>query len=414
MNRKEKLKKGEKVAGLAIWLEGFLVAAKVGAGLLSGSIVLISDAIHSAADILSIVTSWFGLKISQREADERFSYGYYKAENLGSLLISFLIIYASFEMFINGYERLFLLSTIKMAFLAALVSLVDAIFLFFFGNYEIKVGKEAGAQSLVAMGKENRTHIFSSSVVLIGILAGYFKVPYVEGLITIAISFLIFKIGFETLKDALFSLMDVSPSLEMKKKIAMAVESIPGIEEVLDLKLRKSGPFVFGEVKVGIRKFVDVKKAHEITEKVESEVKKRVSKIDSFSVYIKPYKSDFRHLVIPVKNKKGMNSAISSRFGRASYFLFVNLKGKEIRGYYFLKNPYREKKVRAGLGAAKLVSKQKSDMLITKEIGEISFHTLRDNLVDVYKLEGEKVKQVIDKLRENKLKKMSCPTCERE
>ena len=50
-------------------------------GFLSGSIVLISDAVHSVSDILSIVTSWLGLKIAQKKPDERFAYGYYKAEN---------------------------------------------------------------------------------------------------------------------------------------------------------------------------------------------------------------------------------------------------------------------------------------------------------------------------------------------
>ncbi len=414
MTKEEKLKKGQKVAGRAIWLEGALVVAKTVIGLLSGSLVLISDAIHSGSDVLSIVTSWLGLKIAQRKPDQRFPYGYYKAENLGSLIISVLIIYAFWEMFIQGYTRLFSFSSIKAPLLALAVSLVDALVLFPFGNYEIRIGKQVGAQSLVAMGKENRTHIFSSMAVFVGTLAAYYQVPYIEGIITIVISLLILKIGLSAAKDSIFALMDVSPSEEIEKKVIRVIRSISGIEEFFDLRLRKSGPFIFGETRAGIRKFVDVKRAYEIANKVEEEIKKKVPQIDSFTVRIEPFKSDFRHLVLPVTRKKGWASPLSDYFGRAPYYLFVNLKGKKIKGYYYLKNPYQAQSVRAGLAASKLVVKQKSDTLITQEIGEISLHVLRDNLIDVYQAKDGKAKEVIRLFIEKELRPLVKATREKK
>jgi len=400
-DKKEKLRKGQKLTEKAVWLEGGLVAAKTIIGLLSGSLVLISDAIHSGSDILSIVTSWLGLRIAQRKADRRFPYGYYKAENLGTLVVSLLIIFAFWEMFSHGYARLFSFSEIKIPLLALGISLLDALVLFFFGNYEVKVGRETGLQSLTAMGEENRTHLFSSMAVFVGILAAYLGLPYIEGIITIGISLLILKIGLSAAKNSILALMDVSPSEEIEQKVARAIESAPGVEEFFDLRLRRSGPFIFGETKIGIRKFVDVSRAHEIADRVEQEVKKKVPQIDSLMVHVEPFKSEFHHLVIPVEieTKNDLDSPISRHFGRAPYFLFVNLKGKKIRGYYFLKNPYKNKSVRAGLAASKLVVKQKSEILITKEIGEISLHTLRDNLVDVYQTDkrtaGEAVSQFV-------------------
>ncbi len=401
--REEKLKKGQKVAGKAIWLEGFLVLLKFIVGLLSGSLVLISDAIHSASDVVSIITSWFGLKIAQRKASQRFPYGFYKAESLGALLISFLIIYASWEMFTKGYDRLFSFSQIKMPLLAIGISFLDALVLFFFGKYEIRVGKQIGAQSLTAMGEENRTHLFSSTAVLIGILAAYYRIPYLEGLIIIGISLLIFKIGLMATKNSVFALMDVSPSEPFKDKVGEAIESVPGVEEFFDLRLRQSGPFVFGETKVGIRKSIDVKRAHEISEKIEKNIKKKIPKIDSFSIHVEPFRSDFHHLVIPVRDKKGLDSFLSGYFGRAPYFLFINLKGKKIKGFYFLKNPYKNKSVRAGLSVSKMIVKQKSDILLTVEIGEISFHVLKDNLIDVYQVKNEKARKIINQFIEDKL-----------
>ena len=298
INKRERLKKGQRVAEIAVWLEGGLVIAKTAIGLLSGSLVLVSDAIHSASDFLSIVTSWFGLKIAQRKPDEKFPYGYYKAENLGTLIISFLIIYASWEMLSKGYGRFFSFSSIKIPLLALGISLFDALILFFFGNYEIKVGKKVGARSLVAMGEENRTHIFSSTAIFVGTLSAYLKIPYIEGIVTIAISFLILKIGFKALKDSVFSLMDVSPGEKIRKKVIKIAEEISGIEEIFDLRLRRTGPFVFGEAKVGVRKSVGVKRGHQLADKVEKEVIKKVPQIESFVVHVEPFKSDWHHFIL--------------------------------------------------------------------------------------------------------------------
>ncbi len=414
MEHKDKLKTGQDLAQKAVFLEGGLAAAKVIIGLLSGSLVLISDAIHSASDLVSIVTTWFGLKIAQKKATEQFPYGYYKAESLGALIISFLILYASWGMFTQAWVKIGLLSPVKVPLLALGISLLDALVLFFFGRYEIKIGKQINAQSLIAMGKENRTHIFSSLAVFVGILAAFFRIPYLEGVIAIVISFLILKIGLLTARDSVFALMDVSPGHEVEDAVITAIESVPGIEEFLDLRLRKAGPFVFGEVKLEVRRFVSVQRAHEIADRAEALIKEAVSQIDSFTIHVEPFESAFRHLVVPVMTKEGLASLPSDRFGRAPHLLFINLKGEEVKGFYFLDNPYKSKSVRAGLAVSKLLAKQKSEILITKEVGEISFHALRDNLIDVYQAEGGTVKQILEKFINGELKKLDSASRERE
>jgi cation diffusion facilitator family transporter len=413
-NKKAGLAKGERLAGLAIWLEGALALAKAVVGLASGSLVLITDAIHSASDLLAIITSWLGLRIAQKKATKRFSYGYYKAESIGTLIISGLIIYGFWEMFSQGVSALASPSRVSIPLLAVGISLVDALFLFFFGNYEVRVGEEIGAQSLIAMGKENRTHIFSSSAVLIGTLAAYYQIPYLEGIITMGISLLILEIGLSSGKEAVLSLMDVSPGEKTEKKVAKAIESAPGVEEFWDLKLRKSGPYVFGQVKVGVRKFIDVTRAHKVADKIEREVKKAAPNVDSLAVHIEPFRSDFCHLAIPVKNKKDLESALDNRFGRASYFLFVNLEKDEVKGFYFIDNKFKDKKIRAGLSAAKLIIQQKSEVLITNQVGEISFHALHDNLIDIYQAGQVKIaEEAIGLFLADKLNQLSKPTREK-
>lgn len=412
INKNAKLEKGQEVALQAIGLESLLAGSKVVVGLLSGSVVLISDAVHSVSDLLPIFASWLGLKISQKDPDEKFPYGYYKAENLASLLVSLLVFYAGFRVLKNGINLWESFSTLQRPFLAMTVSLVDAVVLYFFGSYEEKIGRKINSRSLQTMGKENKTHLFTSSSVLIGVLVAYLQIPYLEALFTIGISFLIFEIAFSSAKDAVFALMDVGIDEEKYQQVGASISSVPGIEEYYDLRLRRSGPFIFGETKVGIRKQIEVQKAHVLADQVEQAVKEVVSEIDSFTVHVEPFSSQYSHLVIPVKSKAGLQAGIGEKFGRAPYFLFVNLKGSEIKGSYTLENKHRDKQVRAGLAAAKMINKQKSTVVIVKQIGEITFHFLRDYLFDIYKTDVDTAKQAVNKYLSQKLSKINRPTKE--
>ena len=79
---------------------------------------------------------------------------------------------------------------------------------------------------------------------------------------------------------------------------------------------------------------------------------------------------------------------------------------------YVKENPYKEKMVRAGFAAVNFIVKEKIDALITREIGGISFHTLRDHLVDIYKIKGKNVREAVDNFVNNKLEHLTKPTKE--
>lgn len=407
-----RLKKGERVTYFAIASNLSLAFLKFLIGFISGSIALLSDAVHTASDSLTAFASWFGLRMSRRKADEKFPYGYYKAESLATLFISLLIIYAGFELIIESYSRLFELPRIEYPLLALFIPILSIISAFLLSRYELRVGREINAQSLIAIGKESRLDIFSSSLVFLAILSSSLNLRYVEGSVGIFISLLIFKVGIENLKDSLFSLMDITPGKEIEEKVKEIITSIAGVEEFEGLKLRRAGPFIFGEVKIKVRKHLDVKRAHEVSDLIEKRVTEEVKDIDSFLIHIEPYETNLVKVAIPIKEDKGMSSEIDERFGKANKFFFgiVNKKRKEVETFYVKENPYKEKSSKAGLATSNFLVKEKIDALITKRVGEISFHTLRDNLIDIYEASGEKVKDLLEDYIAGKLKRLEKPT----
>lgn len=115
-----------------------------------------------------------------------------------------------------------------------------------------------------------------------------------------------------------------------------------------------------------------------------------------------------------MENKNGSESLISQYFGRSNFFAIVVLREGKISSLEFVENPFKEKPLRKGLLVSKFLIEKKPDILITKEIGPISFHTLRDNLIQIYKAKGKKIREIINNFLSSKLKKIEKPTRTKE
>ncbi len=408
------LQEGQKIALKIAGVVFCFALAKGLAGFFSGSVVLLADAIHSAADAFSTVLVWLGLKISQRKPNQQFPYGYYKAENLSTLLVSLLIFYAGFEIVRESIFKLSHSYDLKIPLIAISVALLDAIVMFLVGSYEVRIGKKIKAQSLIADGSESRMHLFSSSVVLLGLVASWVHLPYIEGIAGIIISFFILSVGVTSLKDSVLSLMDVSPSPDVEKKIKNILGKIQDVKSYHNLKLRKSGPFIFGEVKILIKPEIDVARAHRITEEIEQDIKGKVPQVDSFSIHVEPLEKEKINIALPVQENKGLQSLTSQSLSHSPFFAFVRIQKGNITSIDFQENPYREKTLRAGLSVGHYLLKHKVNTLLTQEIGPITFHFLGDNLVDIYKAPVGTVAEIIQMFLDHKLSLLNKPTTKKK
>ncbi len=405
----EQLKKAERATLISTLVIVVLTILKGVVGFIFNSIVLLADAVHSFTDIITSLASWSGIKIAQRKPDEKFPYGYYKAENLAAFFISLFLIYLSFEFFVEGFNALFEISSLKNL-PATLFAAATSVFVsYFLSKYLISVGKNTNSLSLIASGKEKGTDVITSLIVLVAIISSYFSIPYVEGAVTILISFFVLKEGLVSVKDTLFSLMDASPGKEVEMKIIRAISSVDGVEGFGNLKLRRAGPFIFGEVDVVVRKQLTVDVSQKISRKIEELAKKQINNLHSLSIKFETYVPETLVIAIPVK-EKSPNPEIAAHLGRAKYFLFVEISNKEVIKQEFLKNRYIKEKVRAGLKATRLILKKRADVVLTKQIGEISFNALKNHLVAIYLVGSKKAKSAINDFLGNKLNELERPT----
>lgn len=400
------LKKGQKAVEVSALVSLALAILKGAAGFLSGSVALLSSALDSFVDLVGQATSWLGFKISQRKPDQHFPYGYYKAESLATLVISFFIIYAALRLFIEGYSRFFVPSDLEFPLIALAVALINICSSFFLSKYLGKVGKEISSPLLLTCSRERKMDIISGLAVFLAVFTSYYHVPYVEGIVVMALSILILRIGISSVKDAMLVLMDVSPSNEIEHKVRKVIGGFDDADSYNGLKLRKSGPFIFGEVKLRVKKSITVQRAHELAEKIEDEVKKRVSGLDSLTVHIEPRHEGKCKIAIPVRSLRGLKSPAYPGIKKAPYMLFAVLDKdrKSIERYYIRKKPVVSRKDFSKV--EKFVSKENVDFLASPRMGSVSRHLQRYHMVGIYSLKGKTAREVIDNFLAGKLKKL--------
>lgn len=385
------LKKAENATLKSSIIILLLSCAKLFVGFFSNSLVLLTDAIHSFTDLITNAASIIGLRIAQKKPDEKFPYGYFKAESLSALFISVFIIYLAYNFLIQGINALESatiptnpLITITTAFSSIIVSYLLSVYL-------IKKGKLTNSQSLISNGKEKRIDMITSLVVLLAVVLSYYNIPLIEGFVTILISLFIFWEGLSSVKDAVFSLMDISPSKNYEMIIIKVISEIPGVEGFGGLKLRKAGPIILGEIDIMVRKQVNVKQSRILCNKIESEAKKKINELSDLAVKIYPYEPNEKIIVLPVKDKKILHNS----FGRADYFLKIMIKNKKVSSKEMLINPFKKIKIKVGLKVSNFLINQDVDVVIIKKIGEIAENSLNANLVSIYKTKKNLVKSAL-------------------
>ena len=408
----KELKKGQRIAFIATFVTLLLAVMKGAIGYVSDSKILIADAFHSGADLLAIFASWFGLWMAAKKKSARFPYGLYKAETLVSFIIGALIAWAGIELLKEGYHKLSYTAYPQVfPFLPVTASIISIIAAYFIAKKEKAVGVLINSQSLVANASESFLDIFTSIVVLTGILLAYARIPFIEGSIIMLISLLILKLGIKNIWTSLLVLMDANLDPELQSEIEENINKIYGVKGVSEVRIRQSGPLKMVECKIATSPSLSLYKAHELANMAEDFIIKNYKHIESVFIHVEPARDKAVSAIIPVKDINGLDSIVHGHFGRAPYFIILRLgnDNNEIEDFYY--NEFIHEKKHAGIKVIKAVIKYKIDLLFTSRIGEISFYMLKNNFVDIYRAEeGRSVREIIERYRNNHIEPIHLPT----
>jgi cation diffusion facilitator family transporter len=323
-NREDKieaLKMGQRIASVATFITLILAVMKGVTGYLFDSRILLADAFHSGADLLAIFASWFGLWMASRKKSARFPYGLYKAETLVTFIIGALIAWAGIELLWEGYQKLFYVALPQnFPALPVAASIISVIAAYFIARKEKSVGLSINSQSLIANAGESFLDIFTSIVVLAGILLAYARIPFIEGTVIILISLLILKLGIKNIWTSLLILMDANLDPELQSEIEEKINNIYGVKGVSEVKIRQSGPLKMVECKIATSPSLSLYKAHELADMAEDFIMKNYKHIESVFIHVEPSRNTSLSAIIPVRDINGLDSISSWPFWSGSLF----------------------------------------------------------------------------------------------
>ena len=264
-----------KVARLSIFSNSFLICIKLAVGLISGSVSIISEAIHSSMDLLASFIALFSVKISDTPADKEHPYGHGKYENISGVVEALLIFVAAIWIVIEAIKRIVENKPIESIGLGFIVMFISALVNFFVSRQLYKVAKETESIALEADALHLKADVFTSIGVGVGLfliwMTGlYFLDPIVAILVAV---FILFE-AFQLLRNAFFPLVDS----------AMAENEVQIMVDILrnrslryhDLKTRKAGHFRFAEIHLEMSEDLSLKDVHNVCDEIENEMKSKI------------------------------------------------------------------------------------------------------------------------------------------
>ncbi len=254
---------------------------------LSGSVALLGDTIHNAADALTAVPLGIAFLAGRRAATRRFTYGFGRAEDLAGIVIVVLIALSAAAAAVAAVDRL-----LHPVHVSHLPWVAGAAVIGFVGNewvarYRIRVGRAIGSAALVADGLHARTDGFTSLAVLIGAagvaLGWRLADPVVGLLITVAI----LAVLKDAAREVFRRLMDaVDPDLLAVAEAAVA--GVDGVLEVSRLRMRWIGHHLHAEVTIVVGGELSVRAAHRVAVGAEHALLHAVPRLTTALVHADP------------------------------------------------------------------------------------------------------------------------------
>lgn len=314
-------------------LNAALAASKLTWGWMMGSTLVVADGIHSISDVFGALLIFLALFFAAHKS-KRFPYGLHKLEDMAAVVGGLGILYAGYEIvhsvfFETGMKTpTEIWTTIGFIFTIVLIQYV-----FYF--YELRASKRLKSPGVQADAINWLGDIGAGIIVIIGLIAHHYKVPYAQEVSVIIIVVMILKGAFDVLKEGTLSLLDAA-DIEMNDAIEKIVMSEPDITNIKRLNVRKSGSVYFADIELSVAE-LNAAKAHKSIDEVVEKLHKNISALESVTIHYEPEHPPYETVVRLLDEDK---EALSQTFGKTAWLEVTHLtEDKKQISQKFIKNP---------------------------------------------------------------------------
>ncbi|MFH2010031.1 MAG: cation diffusion facilitator family transporter [bacterium] len=257
---------------LSVVINLALFAIKLTLGLLTGSISLIADAVHTASDSLTSVVVVVSAYIARKPPDREHPYGHGRIEYVATVVIAVLLGVAGLEFGKESILRILNPRPISASWIVITVVLATAVVKEWLARYAIKLSQLSGNRSLTADAWHHRSDAIATVLVALGMIATILGWPIFDGIAGVGVSLLLFKVAYEIARDAVDSLLGQAPTPEEIAQVKVRARSVEGVHGVHDVVIHRYGSNVFISLHVETSAEPSAIDLHRIAAEVEERV----------------------------------------------------------------------------------------------------------------------------------------------
>jgi len=279
----------QKAAFLSVISNLLLIMMKIIAGILSGAVSILSEAIHSTMDLLASCIAFFSVSYSGKPADKKHPYGHGKIENISGIIEGILIFIAAGLIITKAIKKIIQPEPLSETNIAMLVMFISAITNIIISSILYKVAKKEDSIALEADALHLKTDVYTSAGVGAGILLIKLTGLHIlDPVIAILVAALIIKEAYHLCLKAFRSLLDEKLPDHEEEAISQVINKYSNeIINYHDLKTRKAGNQRYVELHIVVNPLMTVEESHAICDHIENELNEIMGNI-SVNIHIEP------------------------------------------------------------------------------------------------------------------------------
>ena len=289
MDPKQHEKVAVSVSTVTIAINMALAGFKFLAGFLAHSGAMVSDAVHSASDVLATFIVILGVKLAGRDADRDHPYGHERLECIAALVLGVILAATGLGIGISGIRKIAgeeaLVVPGALALIAAIVSIVVKEGMFW---YTWLAAKKINSSALKAEAWHHRSDALSSVGSFAGILGARLGFPVLDSVASVVICLFILKAAWDILKDALSKMTDHACSPELTAEMKETILSQPGVLGLDTLNTRLFGDRVYVDVEIQADGDLPLRVTHATAQAVHDTLEAKFPQVKHCMVHVNP------------------------------------------------------------------------------------------------------------------------------
>ena len=282
----------ERVSRVSIATISLLIAMKVVAAILTGSIGILADAVHSLIDLTGAIVGFFAVKVSGRPPDEDHRFGHGRAEDLAGAVIAGLIFSAGGMIAYQAVRRLMAGSVVDMVDAGIITTAAAIAINVAVSRYVFTVARAADSVALEATGRDLMADVLSSVAVLVGlVLVRVTGQAVLDPIVALIVVVFIVRAAVVTMREAVTALMDTRLPEEEESLIRKLLDERQEVANYHSLRTRKAGSQRHVVVHIVVPSEKTVEEGHRIAEEMEDEIRKLLRNA-TVTIHVEPCTPD--------------------------------------------------------------------------------------------------------------------------